>query len=67
MGALTLLVLALALAEGRLDPDAVWQAAHVDEDWQVSQWGEDAEAKARRTLRRAEFDGDVRFLGHVNR
>lgn len=60
-------LLALALAEGRLDPDAVWQAAHVDEDWQVSQWGEDAEAKARRTLRRAEFDGDVRFLGHVNR
>ena len=55
-------LLALALARGHLEPDAVWDAAHVDEDWQISQWGEDAEAKARRTLRRAEFDGDVRFL-----
>ncbi len=28
--------------------DDAWAAAHVDEDWQISQWGEDAEAKARR-------------------
>jgi len=55
-------LLVLAHAGGRLDPDAVWAAAHVDEDWQISQWGEDAEASARRAVRRAEFDGDVRFL-----
>ncbi|MDA7946307.1 MAG: ATPase [Hyphomicrobiaceae bacterium] len=55
-------LLALAHARGHLDPDAVWQAAHVDEDWQISQWGEDAEAKVRRMLRRAEFDADVGFL-----
>lgn len=55
-------LLALALVERHLDPEAVWSAAHVDEDWQISQWGEDAEAKARRAMRRAEFDADVRFL-----
>ncbi|MEM8743364.1 MAG: ATP12 family protein [Pseudomonadota bacterium] len=55
-------LLPLALVRGQHDADAVWQAAHVDEDWQISQWGEDAEAKARRALRRMEFDGDVRFL-----
>lgn len=55
-------LLALAHACGQLGPDRVWAAAHVDEDWQISQWGEDAEAQARRAMRRAEFDADVRFL-----
>lgn len=55
-------LLVLALAKGRLRPDEVWAAAHVDEDWQISQWGDDAEAAARREVRRREFDDDVRFL-----
>lgn len=58
-------LLTLALALGRLDADAVWTAAHVDEDWQISQWGEDAEAKAHRAIQRREFDDDVRFLDLV--
>jgi chaperone required for assembly of F1-ATPase len=35
------LVLALALLKGAADADAVWQAAHVDEDFQaeISGWG----------------------------
>lgn len=49
-------VLALALAGGRLSPDTAWDAAHVDEDFQMRQWGEDAEALKRRAYRRAEFD-----------
>ncbi len=48
-------LLALALAKGFLDADAVWLAAHVDDDWNVSQWGEDAEAKARHAYREREF------------
>ena len=36
------------MPRGRLTADDAWAAAHVDEDWQISQWGEDAEAKARR-------------------
>jgi chaperone required for assembly of F1-ATPase len=55
-------LLALALAGGRLTPDAAWTAAHVDEDYQISLWGEDAEAIARRRGRRAEFDAACRWL-----
>ncbi len=40
-------ILALALARGRLDAAAAWQHAHIDEDWQIGEWGEDAEAAAR--------------------
>ena len=55
-------LLALALAHGFLSADALWAAAHVDEDWQISKWGEDDEAMERRKIRHAELDGDVRFL-----
>jgi chaperone required for assembly of F1-ATPase len=58
-------LLALALLHGRLDADAVWTAAHVDEDFQVSQWGEDAEAAERRAARRREFDAAATVLATV--
>jgi len=43
-------------------PDAVWSAAHVDEDYQIGQWGEDEEAAERRARRRVEFDTAVKLL-----
>ncbi|WP_306257512.1 ATP12 family chaperone protein [Pararhizobium sp. IMCC21322] len=49
-------LIALAVAKNVLSVDAAWQAAHVDEDWNVSQWGSDEEAQARRMYRRNEFD-----------
>lgn len=52
-------LLALATEAGAIDPDAAWQAAHVDEDWTVEQWGEDAEATERRKQRRHDFDAAV--------
>lgn len=55
-------LLVLAHSHGRLNADEIWAAAHVDEDWQISRWGEDGEATARRTARRAEFGADARFL-----
>lgn len=55
-------LLALAVAGGRLSVDAAWAAAHVDEDWQISQWGEDEEAKTRRQARKLDFDAAVRLL-----
>lgn len=48
-------LLALALAHGRLEADQVWAAAHVDEDWNIEQWGLDEEAAARRAAKQAEF------------
>ncbi len=45
------LLLALAVAEGFLDVERAWTLAHIDEDWNIEQWGEDAEARARRDAR----------------
>jgi chaperone required for assembly of F1-ATPase len=55
-------LLAFAHAGGRLTAEEAWAAAHVDEDWQISQWGEDAEAKARRQRRWAEMQAASRLL-----
>ena len=44
-------LLALAVAERQINAAAAWSAAHVDEDFQIGQWGEDAEARARREFR----------------
>jgi chaperone required for assembly of F1-ATPase len=55
-------VLAIALWHKLLTPDQVWAAAHVDEDYQISQWGEDEEATDRRQKRRVEFDIAVQVL-----
>ncbi len=44
-------LIALAVAHGRLGAAEAWRLAHVDEDYQISQWGADADATARRDLR----------------
>ncbi|WP_294306290.1 ATP12 family chaperone protein [uncultured Sphingomonas sp.] len=56
------LVLALALLEDAADADTIWTAAHVDEDFQAEQWGEDYLAVEAREAKRREFDAAVRFL-----
>lgn len=56
---------ALALAHGHLGADAVWAAAHVDEDWQMSQWGRDELALERRAHREAEFRAAAAVLAHL--
>ena len=56
------LVTALALAEGRIDADAAFDATHLDEIWQAEQWGEDWMATDARDLRRADFVAAARFL-----
>ena len=55
-------LLAVAHARGRLDAEAAWAAAHVDEDWQIGKWGEDAEASDRRARRWAEMQAASRLL-----
>lgn len=55
-------ILMLALADGRLDADSAWAAAHCDEDYQIGIWGQDEEAAERRAIRRAEFDAAVLLL-----
>lgn len=55
-------LLALALEAGAIHPDTAWDAAHVDEDWEMAQWGRDELALERRAYRRAEFDAAVAVL-----
>lgn len=55
-------ILMLALANGRIDAEAAWEAAHLDEDYQISVWGQDEEAAERRAARRLEYDAAVLLL-----
>ena len=48
-------LLALAVDVGELDAETAWNAAHVDDDFQAAQWGQDAEALARRANRRRDM------------
>lgn len=61
-------LVALAHALGPLDPDGAWAAAHVDELYQESVWGEDEEAMERRRRREADFRAasDVYRLGALS-
>ena len=55
-------ILMLALALGQRDADAIWAAAHLDEDYQIGIWGQDEDAAERRAIRRTEFDAAVLLL-----
>jgi chaperone required for assembly of F1-ATPase len=55
-------LLALALGAGAIDAEAAWAAAHVDEDWQMSQWGRDEIALERRAVQFAEIQAAARVL-----
>lgn len=55
-------LLALAVALGQMTAEEAWTAAHVDEDWQIARWGEDAEASARRAARHRDFAAAARTL-----
>ena len=56
-------LIAMMLAHRATVPESAWLASHVDEDYQIEQWGQDAEAQARRAARYAEFMACCRFLG----
>ncbi len=57
----SMLLSAMQMA-GAASPDDAWAAAHVDEDYQIANWGLDWEAEQRRTSRRNEFNGLMTFL-----
>lgn len=59
-------LLALALLHGVLSEDQVWSAAHVDEDWNIEQWGVDEEVAARRAARLVDFKAAAGILAALN-
>jgi chaperone required for assembly of F1-ATPase len=58
-------LLALAVARGARSAEDAWRTAHVDEDFQIRQWGEDDEAMARRAARWREFEAAARVVRAV--
>lgn len=56
-------ILTLAILHGRLTAAEAWATAHVDEDYEISLWGEDDEATARRQARWREFQAAALVLG----
>lgn len=53
-----------ALAEDS-DPEVLWNAAELEEAWQVEQWGSDTLAEERRAKRRADFLRAAQFARTV--
>jgi chaperone required for assembly of F1-ATPase len=56
------LAAALAVLEEAITPQRAWDAVTIDEQWQLEQWGADAEAKAALENRRNDFLAAARFL-----
>lgn len=63
------LVLGLAVRQGTLDAEDAWRLSQIDEQWNIDEWGEDADAaelaRTRQTdfLRAAEL---LKTLGHLS-
>ncbi|MFM7334135.1 MAG: ATP12 family chaperone protein, partial [Tabrizicola sp.] len=57
------LVLALAVTDRRVTAEQAWSLSRIDEDWQISLWGEDEEAAEIAALKRAAFLQADRFYG----
>jgi len=52
-------ILAFSVHRGHLSAEDAWSAAHVEEDWNIELWGEDAEAARVRAYKRTEFEAAV--------
>ncbi|MHA6326157.1 ATP12 family chaperone protein [Roseivivax sp. CAU 1753] len=59
------LVLGFAATRGH-DPETVWQASRLDEEWQAEQWGADEDAAALAEIKRRAFADAVR-IWHLSR
>ena len=55
------LVLALAVALGRVSAEEAWRLSRLDEDFQIEEWGEDEEAAETAARRRRAFLDAARF------
>jgi chaperone required for assembly of F1-ATPase len=60
------LLAALGVLEGTFTPAQAWEAVTIDEQWQLEQWGSDAEAEDALESRRRDFMAAARFLELLN-
>ncbi|MCH9051997.1 MAG: ATPase [Proteobacteria bacterium] len=56
------LVIGLALGAGRIDAAAAFEAAQLDESYQIERWGEDPEAARRRAAIHADLEAAARLM-----
>ncbi|PTX57193.1 chaperone required for assembly of F1-ATPase [Litoreibacter ponti] len=56
------LVLGLAVTRERLEAQEAWDLSRIDEEWQISQWGEDEEAAAQAEIKRRDLLQAARFF-----
>lgn len=56
------LVLAIALARGRIDAEEAFALSQLDESYQIERWGEDGEATRRRTVLHDDIRDAWRFM-----
>ena len=56
------LVIARALVAGKIDAAAAFDAAQLDESYQIERWGEDPETARRRAAIKADLEAAARFL-----
>ncbi|UOR15632.1 ATP12 family chaperone protein [Qipengyuania aquimaris] len=59
------LCIGLEALEPAADGEALWDAANLEEDWQVELWGRDEEAEERRTKRKGDFLAAIEFARAV--
>ena len=57
------LIIGLAALAPDAEPEALWQASELEEEWQAQLWGRDAEAEDRSARRFATFKAAMRFAG----
>lgn len=55
-------LLALAFEAGAIEAEAAWNAAYIDEDWNIEHWGLDAEAASRRNARKRDMLGAAALI-----
>ncbi len=58
-------VVALALAEGRIDAGTAWRASQIEEAFQTGRWGGDEEGEARRRALEQELTEAARILASL--
>lgn len=58
-------VIALALAEGRIDAGTGWTASQIEESFQSGRWGEDQEGQERRRALQRELTEAARVLASL--
>lgn len=61
------LVIGLALGAARIDAAAAFEAAQLDESYQIERWGEDPEAVRRRAAIKADLEAAARLFALLDR